>query len=100
MVSAALVPEIRELNISFLLLARKMLTSGRDDALASLGISKAMADALLTMPDSEVRHLSNTNLLLCRFHFDDRVLAELLAKPRWEGGVFSEVSHDIQLHVS
>lgn len=82
--SAALVPEIRKLNASFLKLARKLLASGRSDALASLGISQAMADVLVAMPEAEIANLANTNLLLCRFYFGSHVLAELIAKPHWE----------------
>lgn len=82
--SAALVPEIRKLNVSFLNLARKLLASGRSDALASLGVSQAMADILVAMPDAEIAKLANTNLLLCRFYFGSHMLAELIAKPHWE----------------
>jgi len=82
--SAALVPEIRKLNVSFLTLARKLLASGRSDALASLGISQEMADVLVAMPETEITKLANTNLLLCRFYFGSHVLAELIAKPHWE----------------
>lgn len=82
--SVALLPEIRELNFSFLVLTRKFLISGQEDALASLGISRVMADALEAMSDRELTYLANTNLLLCRLHFDDRVLAALLSKSRLE----------------
>lgn len=82
--SAALVPEIRKLNVSFLKLARKLLASGRSDALVSLGITQAMADVLVAMPETEIANLANTNLLLCRFYFGSHVLAELIAKPHLE----------------
>lgn len=82
--SAVLVPEIRKLNVSFLKLARKLLASGRSDALASLGVSQAMADILVAMPEAEIAKLANTNLLLCRFYFGSHVLAELITKPHLE----------------
>lgn len=82
--SAALVPEIRRLNASFLNLARKLLASGRSDALSSLGISQEMADVLVAMPETEIANLANTNLLLCRFYFGSHVLAELVTKPHLE----------------
>lgn len=82
--SSPLVPEIRKLNVSFLNLARKLLISGRSDAMASLGISQEMADVLVAMPAAEIANLANTNLLLCRFYFGSHVLAELIAKPHWE----------------
>ncbi|GEM_PF-2372846 len=88
--SAALVPEIRRLNASFLKLARKLLASGRSDALSSLGISQSMADVLVAMPEAEIANLANTNLLLCRFYFGSHVLAELIAKPHWEEWVVPE----------
>lgn len=88
--SVALVPEIRKLNASFLRLARKLLASGRSDAHSSLGISQAMADVLVAMPETEIANLANTNLLLCRFYFGSHVLAELIAKPHWEEWVAPE----------
>lgn len=94
--SVALLPEIRELNFSFLVLTRKLLTSRRDDALASLGISGVMADALEAMSASELTYLANTNLLLCRLHFDDRVLAALLSKSRLEWRVVGAAGDPVE----
>lgn len=82
--SATLVPEIRKLNASFLKLARKLLANGQSDALSSLGISQAMADILVAMPEAEIAKLANTNLVLCRFYFGSHVLAELITKPHLE----------------
>ncbi|HIH2745187.1 TPA: flagellar transcriptional regulator FlhD [Burkholderia lata] len=92
--SAALVPEIRKLNVSFLKLARKLLASRRSDALVSLGISQEMADILVAMPETEITKLANTNLLLCRFYFGSHVLAELIAKPHWEEWIALAMDED------
>lgn len=77
-----LLSEIRALNIAYLRLARRMLDADQALATSALGISERMGNALRSLDEEARTSIAQTNLFLCRIHFDDRVLAALLAGPR------------------
>ncbi|OIT13556.1 flagellar transcriptional regulator FlhD [Ralstonia solanacearum] len=78
----SLLSEIRSLNVAYLRLARRMLSADQAMATSALGISQRMGDALVALDEDACVAMAQTNLFLCRIHFDDRVLADLLASPR------------------
>ncbi|WP_217918048.1 flagellar transcriptional regulator FlhD, partial [Myxococcus sp. AM009] len=84
MEATSLLSEIRSLNIAYLRLARRLLATDQALATTALGISQSMGEALLTLDEEACVRMAQTNLFLCRIHFDDRVLAALLAGPRLE----------------
>lgn len=59
-----------------------MLSADQAMATSALGISQQMGDALVALDEDACVAMAQTNLFLCRIHFDDRVLADLLASPR------------------
>ena len=77
-----LLSEIRALNFAYLRLARRMLDADLALATSALGISEQMGDALRSLDERACASIAQTNLFLCRIHFDDQVLAALLAGPR------------------
>ncbi|MDC6179982.1 flagellar transcriptional regulator FlhD [Ralstonia solanacearum] len=79
-----LLSEIRALNSAYLRLARRMLATDHALATSALGISQPMGEALLALDEAACVRMAQTNLFLCRIHFDDRVLAALLTGPRME----------------
>jgi flagellar transcriptional activator FlhD len=64
-----LVNEIAELNLTYLLLAQRMLTADRASAMFRLHINDAMADYLSSLSASDLAKLSRTNQLLCTFSY-------------------------------
>jgi len=63
--------EIADLNLTYMLLAQKMLRDDRPAAMLRLGISPEMADLLTTMPLAEVIKLAASNFVLCAFRLDE-----------------------------
>lgn len=73
-----LASEIRELNLSYMLLAKQMLQEDRAAAMYRLGISKDVADIVEGLTAGQILKMAASNLLLCRFRLDDRVLLEMV----------------------
>ena len=82
-----IVSEISELNLTYLMLAQQMLAKDRDAALFRLGISEELADILLTMSPAQIVKLASTNMMLCRFRFDDHAILGLVTPPHRDKGL-------------
>ena len=82
-----IVSEISELNLTYLMLAQQMLAKDRDAALFRLGISEELADILLTMSPAQIVKLASTNMMLCRFRFDDHAILGLVTQPHRDKGL-------------
>lgn len=63
--------EIADLNLTYMLLAQKMLREDRAAAMLRLGISGEMADLLAGMSLGEVVKLATSNFVLCAFRLDE-----------------------------
>ncbi len=71
--------EIKDLNLSYLLLAKQMLHDDRVAAMYRLGINEDVAGILEKLSSSQLIKMAASNMLLCRFRFDDRLIAEMLS---------------------
>lgn len=71
--------EIKELNLTYLMLAQQMVLIDKDMALFRLGISKDIADILEVLTPGQILKLSNSNMMLCRIRFDDSLIFGMLA---------------------
>lgn len=74
-----LMGEIKELNLSFLLLAQQMLREDKDSAIYRLGISQDLAGILEQLTPGQILKMAGSNMLLCRFRFDDHLILDMLA---------------------
>lgn len=63
--------EITDLNLTYLLLAQKLLREDRPAAMLRLGISAEMADLLAGMSLAETVKLAASNFVLCAFRLDE-----------------------------
>ncbi|WP_047198149.1 flagellar transcriptional regulator FlhD [Caldimonas brevitalea] len=70
--------EIREANLSYLMLAQNLIRSDREQALFRLGVSEDTADLLSVLTPSQMMKIASGNTLLCRFRFDDELVWGLL----------------------
>jgi flagellar transcriptional activator FlhD len=84
MTDTSLINEIQELNLTYLLLAQRMLQSDRASAMFRLKIDEDMADLLLSLSAAELAKLSRTNQLLCQFAYDDAEQLRTVTKPQRE----------------
>lgn len=63
--------EIADLNLTYMLLAQKLLREDRAAAMLRLGISAEMADLLAAMSMQDVVKLATSNFVLCAFRLDE-----------------------------
>ena len=70
--------EIREANLSYLMLAQSLIRSDREQALYRLGISEDTASLIGTLSSAQMMKIAQSNTLLCRFRMDDDLVWGLL----------------------
>lgn len=76
-----LLDDMRELNLSYLMLAQRMLREDYPVGLFRLGLSADVADALLKLSPPQLLRLSNLNMALGRLRLDSpEVVAALSGK--------------------
>lgn len=66
-----LLDDIRNVNLSYLLLVQRLLNEDRTSAMFRLKLSEQMADTLASLPISQLAKLANSNQLLCNFSLTD-----------------------------
>ncbi|MCB1913903.1 MAG: flagellar transcriptional regulator FlhD [Rhodocyclaceae bacterium] len=79
MQTSGLQEEIRDLNLAYLMLAQQMLREDREAAMFRLGIGGDVAELMLGLSPAQLVKMSNSQMMLCRFRFDDSSLFGLLA---------------------
>ena len=70
---------ITELNLSYLLLAQRMIRESEAEAMLRLGVSQKFARLIARLTPTHLIRISSSNMLLCGFRFDDPVLLGHLA---------------------
>ena len=78
MTSEQILAEIREANLSYLMLAQSLIRTDRDQALFRLGVSEDTATLIGTLTPAQMMKVATGNTLLCRFRMDDDVVWNLL----------------------
>jgi len=76
----SLLNDIREVNLSYLMLAQRMLHDDYATSLFRLGFSEEVADILMQLSPAQLVRLASSSSLLCRFRFDDRNLLSTLTQ--------------------
>jgi flagellar transcriptional activator FlhD len=70
--------EIREVNLTYLMLAQRLIRQDKVEAMFRLGMSEDAADMLNTLSAAQILKLAAGNMLLCRFRVDDDLVWSLL----------------------
>ncbi len=73
-----IVAEIREANLTYLMLAQNLIRQDKAEALFRLGIQEEAADMLATLSAAQILKLASGNVLLCHFRVDDNLVWNLL----------------------
>jgi flagellar transcriptional activator FlhD len=73
-------PEIREANLSYLMLAQGMVRADKAHAMFCLGVSEEVADILADLAPSQMLKIASGSMLMCRFRFDDEMVWSLLSE--------------------
>jgi len=78
MTSDQILADIREANLSYLMLAQSLIRTDRDQALFRLGINEDTAALIGTLTPAQMMKIAGGNTLLCRFRMDDDLVWNLL----------------------
>ncbi|WP_338848633.1 flagellar transcriptional regulator FlhD [Massilia sp. W12] len=70
--------EIRDANLSYLMLAQQMIRADKASAIFRLGISKDIAELIEGMSNAQILKLAGSNMMLARFRFDDSAILMML----------------------
>jgi flagellar transcriptional activator FlhD len=70
--------EIREANLSYLMLAQSLIRADREQALFRLGVSEETAAILAMLSPAQMLKIAAGNTLLCRMRVDDDLVWSLL----------------------
>ena len=70
--------EIREANMTYLMLAQTLIRQDKAEALFRLGMSEEAADLIGALSPAQIMRIASGNMLLCRFRMDDEMVWSLL----------------------
>jgi len=70
--------EIREANLSYLMLAQTLIRDDQEQALFRLGINEDNAALIEALKPSQMMKIASANTLLCRMRSDDDLVWGLL----------------------
>lgn len=70
---------IRELNLTYLMLAQQMIKEDRAAAIFRLGLSQDLVDVVAGLSPAQVVKMAASNMLLFRFRFDETLLLNMVS---------------------
>lgn len=70
--------EIRDVNLSYLMIAQQLIRHDRAEAIFRLGISGEIADLIANMSNAQVLKMAGCNMMLSRFRFNDSAILTML----------------------
>ena len=79
--------DIREANLTYLILAQRLIHEDRAEAMFRLGVSEEVAGVLANLSTAQIVRIAASNMLMCRFRFDDEIVWNLLLGTGAEQGV-------------
>jgi flagellar transcriptional activator FlhD len=73
-----LLEEIRETNLSYLMLAQRLLRADREQAMFRLGLSAEVAEVVAKLSPAQILKIAASNLVLAQFRFTEDLVWNLL----------------------
>ena len=70
--------EIREANLSYMMLAQSLIRADREQALYRLGVSEETATLIAALTPAQMMKIAGGSTLLCRFRMDDEIVWNLI----------------------
>ena len=93
-----LLSQIREANLTYLMLAQQLIRADKAEATYRLGVSEESAELIEALSPAQVVKLSGANTLLCSFRADDDMVWGLLASSHSPNRVGNDTTQ--RLHAS
>ena len=91
--------EIREANLTYLMLAQNLIRRDKADALFRLGLNEESADILASLSSAQIVKLASGNVLLCRFRVDDELVWSLLTNQPLRNKTGSEATNRLHANI-
>jgi flagellar transcriptional activator FlhD len=79
--------EIREVNMTYLILAQAMIRRDKPQAMYRLGIKEEAATILERLSTGQILKIAASNMLVCCFRFDNQMVWDLLTSHSKDLGV-------------
>jgi len=79
--------DIREINMSYMILAQAMVREDKAQAMYRLGISEEVAEILEQISTGQMLKIASSNTLVCCFRFEDQMVWNLLTSHSKDRGV-------------
>lgn len=73
-----LLAEIREANLTYLMLAQRLISQDRAEAIYRLGVPEETADIIGALSSAQVLKIASSNMLLCHMRVTDETVWQLL----------------------
>ncbi|HUW26397.1 MAG TPA: flagellar transcriptional regulator FlhD [Gallionella sp.] len=70
--------DIRDINLTYLMLAQQMIKADKPAAIFRLGLSQDLVNVLAGLTPAQVVKMAASNMLLCRFRFDENLLLNMV----------------------
>lgn len=70
--------EIRDTNLTYLVLAQRLVREDHAQALYRLGLTESVADTIASLTMAQILKIASTNTLVCRIRMDDEIVWNLL----------------------
>lgn len=93
-----LLNDIREANLTYLMLAQTLIRKDKAEALFRLGMTEESAELLAALSPAQLLKIASTNMLLCRFRADDDMVWSLLTSKHSPNKVNNDTTQ--RLHAS
>lgn len=71
--------EIKDANLSYMLLAQQMIKDDKVASIFRLGISDELAQLISNLTPAQIMKMAATNMMLCRFRFDENLLLNMIS---------------------
>ncbi|WP_311221324.1 MULTISPECIES: flagellar transcriptional regulator FlhD [unclassified Acidovorax] len=99
MTSEQLLAEIREANLTYLMLAQTLIRHDKAEAVFRLGMNEDAADLLASLSSAQVLKLASRNTLLCSFRVDDSLVWSLLTNHNTPRKVGNEATNALHANI-
>ena len=99
MTNEQLLAEIREANLTYLMLAQTLIRKDQAEAVFRLGLNEDAADILASLSAAQVMKLASRNTLLCSFRVDDNLVWSLLTNHNTPKKVGNEATNTLHANI-
>jgi flagellar transcriptional activator FlhD len=82
-----LVTEIREANLSYMLLAQRLIREDCAEAMFRLGVSEEVAELIAGLSMAQILKIAGSNMLMCSFRFSEDMVWNLLTSHSKDAGI-------------